>query len=59
MADDDEQEVLFNALAEINIVFEFKLTEEDQICEIVAKAPKAYTQTLATEETMFKKLGKQ
>ena len=28
MADDDEPEVLFNALAEINIAFEFKLTDE-------------------------------
>ena len=58
MADDDEPEVLFNALAEINIAFDFKLTEERQMCEVMAKAPKAYTQTLATEETMFEKLGK-
>ena len=28
------------------------------MCEVMAKTPKACTQTLATEETMFKKLGK-
>ena len=58
MAEDDEPEVLFNELAKINIEFEFKLTDERQMCEVMAKAPKSYTQTLATEETMFEKLGR-
>ena len=58
MADDDKPEVLFNALAEINIAFEFKLIDERQMCEVMAKAPKAYIQILATEERMFEKLGK-
>ena len=56
MKDQDEPKVLSNALAEVNIVFEFGLTEERKISEIMAKSPKSCTQTLASEETLFEKL---
>ena len=46
----DHPDLLFNKLAEINIVYGYQLDESRQISEIMAKSPKMYTDTLLTEK---------
>ena len=40
---------LFDKLAEINVAYGFNLGEDRQMAEVMAKAPKLYTTTLASE----------
>ena len=42
-------EKLFDKLAEINIAYGFKVDEDRQMAEVMAKAPKLYTTTLAVD----------
>ena len=48
----DHPDLLFDRLAEINIVYGYQLDSVRQISEIMEKAPKKYTNTLAYTENL-------
>ena len=49
----DHPDLLFDKLAEINIAYGYQLDAARQISEIMAKAPKKYTNTLAYTESLM------
>ena len=51
--ENDHPDVLFDKLAEINIAYGYQLDPARQISEIMAKAPKKYTNTLAYTESLM------